>query len=39
VAIEKQAVPTSLADRVYGNIIDSLVAHIYYPLRSALIRK
>ena len=39
VAIEKQAVPTSLADRVYGNIIDSLVAHIYYPLRRALIHK
>jgi predicted phosphodiesterase len=31
VAIEKQAIPTSLADLVYGNIIDSLVAHLYYP--------
>jgi hypothetical protein len=32
VAIEKQAIPTSLADLVYGNIIDSLVAHLYYPV-------
>jgi 3',5'-cyclic AMP phosphodiesterase CpdA len=31
VAIEKQAIPTSVADRVYCNIIDSLVAHLYYP--------
>jgi hypothetical protein len=32
VTIEKQAIPTSVADRVYCNIIDSLVAHLYYPL-------
>jgi predicted phosphodiesterase len=37
VSIEKQAIPTFVADRVYGNIIDSLVAHIYYPLLSRFI--
>jgi 3',5'-cyclic AMP phosphodiesterase CpdA len=31
VLIEKQAIPTSVADLFVGNIIDSLVAHLYYP--------
>lgn len=30
---EKLAIPTSVADRVFGAVIDSLVAHLYYPLR------
>jgi len=32
VLIEKEAIPTSFADLFFGNIIDSLVAHLYYPL-------
>lgn len=32
VVLDKLAIPTAVADRVFGNIIDALVAHLYYPL-------
>jgi 3',5'-cyclic AMP phosphodiesterase CpdA len=34
VLIEKETIPTSFTDLFFGNIIDSLVAHLYYPLLS-----